>query len=143
MCIYTCIYIIHAYICLSTCIYMCIYVCVYTYKYVYVHVYIHIHINVKRTWVHVDCRDHGETMHLVKKLQNMSMYECIYIHLCAHRAPLSWINNAPLKRNSKLRGFHKSDLLTPNHHTHREVGGWGRDPQKCTGRDWGMGSSTI
>ena len=25
----------------------------------------------------------------------------------------------------------------------REVGGWGRDPQKCTGRDWGMGSSTI
>ena len=25
----------------------------------------------------------------------------------------------------------------------REVGGWGRDPQKCTGRGWGMGSSTI
>ena len=24
-----------------------------------------------------------------------------------------------------------------------EVGGWGRDPQKCTGRDWGMGSTTI
>ena len=24
-----------------------------------------------------------------------------------------------------------------------EVGGWGRDPKKCTGRDWGMGSSTI
>jgi len=22
-----------------------------------------------------------------------------------------------------------------------EVGGWGRDPKKCTGRDWGMGSS--
>jgi len=35
-------------------------------------------------------------------------------------------------------------------HTHflklkryRDVGGWGRDPKKCTGRDWGMGSSTI
>ena len=26
---------------------------------------------------------------------------------------------------------------------HREVGGWGRDPKKCTGRDWGMGLSTI
>ena len=26
---------------------------------------------------------------------------------------------------------------------HREVGGWGRDPKKCTGRGWGMGSSTI
>jgi len=25
----------------------------------------------------------------------------------------------------------------------REVGGWGRDPTKCTGRDWGMGASTI
>jgi len=25
----------------------------------------------------------------------------------------------------------------------REVGGWGRDPKKCTERDWGMGSSTI
>jgi len=24
-----------------------------------------------------------------------------------------------------------------------EVGGWGRDPKKCTERDWGMGSSTI
>jgi len=24
-----------------------------------------------------------------------------------------------------------------------EVGGWGRDPKKCTGRDWGMRSSTI
>ena len=25
----------------------------------------------------------------------------------------------------------------------REVEGWGGDPKKCTGRDWGMGSSTI
>ena len=24
-----------------------------------------------------------------------------------------------------------------------EVGGWGRDPKECTGRDWGMGSRTI
>ena len=28
-------------------------------------------------------------------------------------------------------------------HRVREVGGWGRDPKKCTGRGWGMGSSTI
>jgi len=27
--------------------------------------------------------------------------------------------------------------------SHGEVGGWGRDPKKCTERDWGMGSSTI
>ena len=29
------------------------------------------------------------------------------------------------------------------HTLQREVGGWGRDPKKCTGRDRGMGSSTI
>ena len=28
-------------------------------------------------------------------------------------------------------------------HCRREVGDWGRDPKKCTGRGWGMGSSTI
>jgi len=38
-------------------------------------------------------------------------------------------------REKKL-GFKKS-------YVRREVGGWGRDPKKCTGRDWGMGSSTI
>jgi len=39
---------------------------------------------------------------------------------------------------------------TPESHTRiekpcgeGEVGGWGRDPKKCMGRDWGMGSSTI
>ena len=26
---------------------------------------------------------------------------------------------------------------------YREVGGWSRAPKNCTGRDWGMGSSTI
>jgi len=37
------------------------------------------------------------------------------------------------------------DTLLYMHDTHcyREVGGWGRDPKKCTERDWGMGSSTI
>ena len=37
-------------------------------------------------------------------------------------------------------------FMTQTHTTYssfREVGGWGRDPKKCTGRDWGMGSSTI
>ena len=33
--------------------------------------------------------------------------------------------------------------LLQTRHFFREVGGWGRDPKKCTGRDWGMGSSTI
>jgi len=29
------------------------------------------------------------------------------------------------------------------HDLHGEVGGWGQDPKNGTGRDWGMGSSTI
>jgi len=33
--------------------------------------------------------------------------------------------------------------VEPVSSTRGEVGGWGRDPKKCTGRDWGMGSSTI
>ena len=32
---------------------------------------------------------------------------------------------------------------SPTYDIFGEVGGWGRDPKKCTGRDWGMGSSTI
>jgi len=36
-----------------------------------------------------------------------------------------------------------SIFLSWHGYAHREVGGWGRDPKKCTGRDWGMGSSTI
>ena len=40
--------------------------------------------------------------------------------------------------------YFKSRLLVPEEMpVRREVGGWGRDPKKCTGRDWGMGSSTI
>ena len=35
-----------------------------------------------------------------------------------------------------------SYILTHSY-TIGEVGGWGRDPKKCTGRDWGMGSSAI
>jgi len=47
---------------------------------------------------------------------------------------------------------HSNSIIYPLTLTHssthvsthsREVGGWGRDPKKCTGRDWGMGSSTI
>ena len=39
--------------------------------------------------------------------------------------------------------FCVSDSETGTQPAQREVGGWGRDPKKCAGRDWGMGSSTI
>jgi len=37
-----------------------------------------------------------------------------------------------------LRRSYRHDMML-----YGEVGGWGRDPKKCTGRNWGMGSSTI
>ena len=46
-----------------------------------------------------------------------------------------------------LHNFREKLLTFPQNKpytcAYREVGGWGRDPKKCTGRDWGMGSSTI
>jgi len=46
-----------------------------------------------------------------------------------------------LRRREKKSRCMSSTLLAFG--LRREVGGWGRDPKKCTGRDWGMGSSTI
>jgi len=42
-----------------------------------------------------------------------------------------------VQRLEHLVGVFKSQMRS------REVGVWGRDPKKCTGRDWWMGSSTI
>jgi len=59
------------------------------------------------------------------------------------------------KRPTILRSLlFEATLYLSMNHTHttqctvqkeyrREVGGWGRDPKKCTGRGWGMGSSSI
>ena len=39
--------------------------------------------------------------------------------------------------------INKYHAVNDHIHWNGEVGGWGRDPKKCTGRGWGMGSSTI
>jgi len=36
-----------------------------------------------------------------------------------------------------------STPLMDSNRSKREVGGWGRDPKKCTGRDWGMESYPL
>ena len=41
------------------------------------------------------------------------------------------------------RAFENVSEIVLKSQQEREVGGWGRDPKKCTGRDWGMVSSTI
>jgi len=48
-----------------------------------------------------------------------------------------------VSRHVKCRHFTCRETWHWMRHSRREVGGWGRDPKKCTGRDWGMGSSTI
>ena len=60
------------------------------------------------------------------------------------RRPLK--NNSSLLQNivSFVRLLQKRPMFAGSQlMVGREVGGWGRDPKKCTGRGWGMGSSTI
>jgi len=45
------------------------------------------------------------------------------------------------KQTERMRG--REIICIVGGDTCGEVGGWGRDPKKCTGRGWGMGSSTI
>ena len=53
-----------------------------------------------------------------------------------NRKPLQiWIES--------LYKYQQKAFTNLNRKPQGEVGGWGRDPKKCTGRDWGMGSSTI
>jgi len=50
-----------------------------------------------------------------------------------------------LRKDPRTFCTQSSHLSPAEYHGLREpeVGGWGRDPKKCTGRGWGMGSSTI
>ena len=60
--------------------------------------------------------------------------ECVYEYVCV----------CTLARACLKCVFHFSEIRRRCRGVEsREVGGWGRDPKKCTGRDWGMGSSTI
>jgi len=65
--------------------------------------------------------------------------------------PNSWIGFNGLKYaysvisaiDKRLPGNTKKWTLVLSWTARGEVGGWGRDPKKCTGRVWRMGSSTI
>jgi len=78
-------------------------------------------------------------------------------HTCEHTCEgLSWMSRVACiidSHASVCHVTHRTRRVYVSCQTHecvmshtymrREVGGWGRDPKKCTGRDWGMGSSTI
>ena len=63
----------------------------------------------------------------------------VIIHICDMMHPHVWYGESIGYNAIHMRIY----MLQRNTHVIREVGGWGRDPKKCTGRDWGMGSSTI
>jgi len=63
---------------------------------------------------------------------NDTSEEYRYMYRCQDSTPLNHMH---------VRMCHL--LYSPFPKRWGEVGGWGRDPKKCTGSIWGMGSSTI
>ena len=116
--------------------------------YSYTHMYIY---NVTHKEKIDTCRSMFNTSFEIYSYTHMYIYIIIYFHLfwrsisthiCIRTALCIYIYCFWM--HIVLFGTHllKSIHTHPFVHT-REVGGWGRDPKKCTGRDWGMGSSTI
>ena len=70
-----------------------------------------------------------------------SSYICngIFISAMVYSSYMSSVRNG-MVHPSHHSPLHHSALIYP---WMERWGGWGRDPKKCTGRDWGMGSSTI
>ena len=70
------------------------------------------------------------------------------IHMCDMTRSYVWYDSSICvadinKSYEVLRLCWGCACCSSENHSHGEVGDWGRDPKKCTGRDWGMGSSTI
>ena len=89
-------------------------------------------------WVDVKCSCVGfTTVHL------LTVRPCGFSVCAPQRAHVQWgtpsCGFSIFSVTVKSCGFSVCALYIRS----REVGGWGRDPKKCTGRDWGMGSSTI
>jgi len=85
-------------------------------------------------------------------------HTCCKVAVCCSVSPLSaacrpsshilhWLGYMIYEyryKTSTSTYHHTQSIEIDVHHMSMgEVGGWGRDPKKCTGRDWGMGSSTI
>ena len=97
--------------------YLYIYMYISIYPYIYICVYLHTH-----------------------------MYTCIYyIYICISIYPYIYMSThyVYIYIPTYIAYIYRPIYIRASIHIRREVGGWGRDPKKCTGRDWGMGSSTI
>ena len=102
----------------------------YIYTCVYKNVYIHLHMCISYTREHT----YTCTYVLVYRVYPIQIHTYIFTHVYI-LSVCAYIHMHICKSTSCLS--HK------NVYVYGEVGGWGRDPKKCTGRDWGMGSSTI
>ena len=134
-------------------IYICMYVHVYIYTYVDIslHLYMYTYItcvhtsqfgrcvggNVIRSSRNIHRRYFCANSRLFSNSRRRNLYTIICI-ISKNSALIA--NNKVEKEYSIKKYFIIYELAT---YIKGEVGGWGRDPKKCTGRDWGMGSSTI
>jgi len=160
MCIYTCTHVyIYIYMCTNMCVYSYIkYVCIFVHKrlllYVCtriwrlctnmcVHEYVCIFVH-KRLFTCSSCHKASMPHPIQIYIHVYFIYIHMYIYTCAH---------IHIHVYTYIRTMHVYSQILVERLTytpkglsaspHSEVGGWGRDPKKCTGRDWGMGSSTI
>ena len=157
-------------ICIHT--YRYIYIYMYIYTYMYIYVYIHTCMyrleQSSRGFSRV-CQQRGtvrkrenRAMHLCKRamkcpfsrLQKVRKVRSIVsslgrkrekraTHLCKRGKRAIDFSFSCLQKERKQRWIVSSRVCKQRGKGDGEVGGWGRDPKKCTGRDWGMGSSSI
>ena len=139
---------IHVYIRISVLTYKHMYTCINVYIRTYIHIHRHIYTNV-HTYIYTDtyiwvrkytqCTKtsdfNGGATHTCT---HMYTYTCIhiYIYICIFGFTMCV---------GAISGYFEQIFWVEKYtqcSKQGEAGGWGRDPKKCTGRDWGMGSST-
>jgi len=140
--IYIYIYYIHIYVYIHT----HVYIYIYTYMYIYVYIYMYIctatPYKVKPfDWITLSRTSYSlEYKRVQEDVEKMSSSRHLFVLSCTREVIQS--NGFTLYKKMSTR-CQVLDIFSSTREYKREVGGWGRDPKKCTGRDWGMGSSTI
>jgi len=103
-----------------------------------VHIYTYIHIHIyKLVYINTNMCTRGVSGLVVWTITHTQIHTHthLYTHQHIHTACPIWLDSSLEAKTHWL--WQKKSTSS------REVGSWGRDPKKCTGRDWGMGSSTI
>ena len=124
------------------------YIYIYTYIYTYIYIYIHIYV-YECARLRIQLHRHLENLSKNSRILKVSVSEwiaCVHVHVRVRKtslvrktSPIGIFPPVGMRSPVIIFGARVTRLV----HMWREVGGWGRDLKKCTGRDWGMGSSTI